>query len=32
MHGRDEKYIKNIIGKPVHRWENNIEMYLREIG
>jgi hypothetical protein len=41
MHGRDEKYIQNCdwktegkrpLGRPRHRWEDNIRMDLSEIG
>jgi hypothetical protein len=40
-HGRDENLIQNFgqknegktpLGRPRHRWENNIRMGLREIG
>jgi hypothetical protein len=41
MHGRDEKFIKILVGKPegkttrgrtTCRWEDNIKMHLGEIG
>jgi hypothetical protein len=41
MHGRDEKLLQNFvrkleekrqIGRPTHRWKDNISMNSREIG
>jgi hypothetical protein len=41
MHGRGEKRVQGLVGKPEgkrllerprHRWENGIKMDLREIG
>jgi hypothetical protein len=41
MHGRDEKGVQTLVGKPegkrpfgrpMHIWEDNIRMDLREIG
>jgi hypothetical protein len=41
MHGRDEKFIQNLVGKPERkrplgrdrcRWEENIKMNLKDTG
>jgi hypothetical protein len=31
MYGREKKS-KVLVGKPMHRWENNIKMDLKETG